>query len=252
MPTVGDVRWPVRLERPLSHRRSTVGVVGDRTGGGEETAHVGARRYTDQQFRDAVADPEVRTIADLCRALGLVPRGGNYETVRRYAARLGVDAPKVPRRARGISVDETLLPEVVAEARSTAEVLRRLDLPDAGGTRARVLRAIDRMGLDTSHHVGRRWNAGRSEEVIRTRLEDLGDGKIRSGRSLKRILLRNGWAYRCERCERDTWEGVPIPLEVDHIDGDRRNDAPSNLRLLCPNCHALTPTYRGRNIGRVG
>jgi hypothetical protein len=60
-----------------------------------------------------------------------------------------------------------------------------------------------------------------------------------------------------ERLELDTshhlgqaWEGGPIPLELDHVDGDRRNNDPSNLRLLCPNCHALTPTYRGRNIGR--
>jgi hypothetical protein len=49
------------------------------------------RRYTDQQFRDAVADPEVRTIADLCRALGIVPRGGNYESVRAHALDLGLD-----------------------------------------------------------------------------------------------------------------------------------------------------------------
>jgi hypothetical protein len=44
------------------------------------------RRYTEQQFRAAIDDPDVRTMADLCRALGIVPRGGNYETLRAYAA----------------------------------------------------------------------------------------------------------------------------------------------------------------------
>lgn len=39
------------------------------------------------------------------------------------------------------------------------------------------------------------------------------------------------------------------PLEVDHIDGDSNNNRPENLRLLCPNCHALTPTYKNRNKG---
>jgi hypothetical protein len=38
-----------------------------------------------------------------------------------------------------------------------------------------------------------------------------------------------------------------FPLELDHIDGDRWNSELSNLRLICPNCHAFTPTYRGRN-----
>lgn len=38
-------------------------------------------------------------------------------------------------------------------------------------------------------------------------------------------------------------------LQVDHMDGDSTNNCSSNLRLLCPNCHALTPTYGGRNLG---
>ena len=38
-----------------------------------------------------------------------------------------------------------------------------------------------------------------------------------------------------------------IALEIDHIDGDNRNNEISNLRYLCPNCHALTETYRGKN-----
>jgi predicted HNH restriction endonuclease len=45
--------------------------------------------------------------------------------------------------------------------------------------------------------------------------------------------------------------GQPIPLEIDHIDGNPENSARENFRLVCPNCHAQTPTYRGRNIGKV-
>jgi len=46
------------------------------------------------------------------------------------------------------------------------------------------------------------------------------------------------------------WQSRPIPLELDPIDGDPRNNRLGNLRLLCPNCHAFTPTYRGRNCTR--
>lgn len=38
-----------------------------------------------------------------------------------------------------------------------------------------------------------------------------------------------------------------IPVEVDHIDGNAENTTPENLRLLCPNCHSLTPTFRALN-----
>ena len=52
-----------------------------------------------------------------------------------------------------------------------------------------------------------------------------------------------GWAERNETTNR-------IPVQVDHIDGDYRNNNPNNLHLLCPNCHSLTPTYGALNKGR--
>jgi|SRR5579885_124868 len=66
----------------------------------------------------------------------------------------------------------------------------------------------------------------------------------------KRILLEER-GHRCEVCNNVEWMGQPIPIEIDHVDGNPENKVKSNYRLICPNCHAQTPTYRGRNIGKV-
>ena len=66
---------------------------------------------------------------------------------------------------------------------------------------------------------------------------------------LRLKLLREGLKqYECEGCGFSSWRGQPIPLEVHHKNGDKTNNELDNLQLLCPNCHALTSTYRGRNI----
>jgi 5-methylcytosine-specific restriction endonuclease McrA len=68
---------------------------------------------------------------------------------------------------------------------------------------------------------------------------------------LRLRLIREGLKEpRCENCGLDSWNGVQIPLELDHRNGRRDDNRIENLTLLCPNCHAQTPTYRGRNIGR--
>ncbi len=53
--------------------------------------------------------------------------------------------------------------------------------------------------------------------------------------------------YKCNRCKLELWQDVPITLELEHKDGNNKNNKRENLELLCPNCHALTPTWRGRN-----
>ena len=74
-------------------------------------------------------------------------------------------------------------------------------------------------------------------------------GRLVKTSTLKRRLLREGVLRpRCAGCGLERWRDTPIPLELDHVSGDRSDNRLENLRLLCPNCHAQTETYRGRNI----
>jgi len=78
--------------------------------------------------------------------------------------------------------------------------------------------------------------------------EYLFNGSLIQSHKLKLKLIReNIFEHKCQRCGLIEWEGVKIPLELDHIDGQHFNNELSNLRLLCPNCHALTDTYRAKN-----
>lgn len=61
--------------------------------------------------------------------------------------------------------------------------------------------------------------------------------------------IRNRDNNCCTCCGISEWNGDPITLEVDHIDGDYRNNNEGNLRSLCPNCHSQTDTYKARNTG---
>ena len=78
------------------------------------------------------------------------------------------------------------------------------------------------------------------------------DQKIASGNASpvawRKFLLRTE-PNRCAKCALNIWNGLPIPLELDHIDGCSDNNTRKNLRLLCPNCHAQTPTYKNKNAG---
>lgn len=75
--------------------------------------------------------------------------------------------------------------------------------------------------------------------------------RFAAGEVLARSTLKKHvGSTECECCGITEWLGQPLSLELDHIDGDASNNAPSNLRMLCPNCHSITPTWKARNKGK--
>jgi len=81
-------------------------------------------------------------------------------------------------------------------------------------------------------------------------LTDVLNGKYPSypTRMVKERLIKNGLKKLiCEKCGGKEWNNKPIPLELNHINGNRTDHRKENLELICPNCHAQTETYRGKN-----
>ena len=146
---------------------------------------------------------------------------------------------------------DSAIRDAVSASVSIAGVLRHLGMRVGGGNYTTIQRAVRELGLDTSHWTGQGHRRGATIPVVPARpLEQvLTRGSVYSSNKLRLRLIRTGLLEpACAVCSRTKWLGSPIPLELDHRDGDRLNNELSNLRLLCPNCHALTPTYRGRNV----
>ncbi|WP_431930773.1 HNH endonuclease [Micromonospora sp. RP3T] len=142
-----------------------------------------------------------------------------------------------------------LLAATAAQAHSVTEVMRLLGVRISGGSHAHISRQLKRFGVDTSHFTGQAHNkGGRGVRLpVTALLTNRPEGSRRvAGHRLKRALRAIGLPEECEACGIGaTWQGAPLTLHVDHINGDFLDNRPRNLRLLCPNCHSQTATYAG-------
>ena len=144
--------------------------------------------------------------------------------------------------------------ETVPLARSYLDLFKRLGLKSSGSPYVR--KHVERLGLDTSHFIAHYTSlliTGSDpipdDEWIS---KNLVENKRVQGRIIRKRLIRHGvWEECCHICGLIEWLGEPAPLEVDHINGDHYDNRLENLRLLCANCHALTPTHAGHNKGKV-
>jgi len=131
---------------------------------------------------------------------------------------------------------------------SIRQVLGKLGLIEAGGNYACAKKRADALGLTKEHMHGQSWNKGKKVGPKRPVEEYLSNQRPIQSYKLKNRLLAEGLKqHKCECCGISEWNGQPAPIELDHIDGNRYNNIIENLRILCPNCHAQTDTYRGKN-----
>lgn len=140
--------------------------------------------------------------------------------------------------------------ENAKKSHSIAEMCRNFGIKASGGNYKVIHHLIDKYNIDISHFTGQGWNVGLKfkPNPPKELSEILVENSCYQSYKLKQRLLKEHLKeYKCEKCGNYEWLGLPIPLELHHINGDNRDNRLENLQLLCPNCHAQTDNYRGLN-----
>lgn len=212
---------------------------------------MGTSAYTKERLEAAARG--ARTLSEALERLGVDPRSGSRRYLHDRMRKLGVETSHFERE--GVRWTREVLAEAVAASTNMCEVLRRLGVELVGGQHTHISRRIKAYGIDTSHfrvpsRRGKAWHPRTPEALL---VEQTGPQarRIPSDR-LTWAMTESGLRKQCALCGAEAvWRGRPLPLEVDHVDGDWRNNRIENLRFLCPNCHSTTDSYRGRGKGRT-
>jgi hypothetical protein len=141
----------------------------------------------------------------------------------------------------------------VKSVTSMLQLLTVLGLRPTGGNNLCMKKRIEKFNIDISHFTGSAWSKGKTvrtdNRLLKYTLEEMFCENSIVATTVIRNYLENdpNFLHECSICKNTEWQGRKIPLELDHINGNNRDNRVENLRFICLNCHAQTHTFRGKN-----
>lgn len=210
-----------------------------------------AYHSTDLVFIEAVKSS--KTPAEVFRKLGM--SDNNYRGFWLRCEQLGLEpshlsSDKYIRRA----LTDEQIKQACTNNISRQAALTELGLSFSGASINWIEGKLVSLQIETSHWLGQghlkgkthTWTVGRDLKDILVEHSD-----YLNTTSLKKKLIKNNLLVnKCYICELlPQWNDSPLVLQLDHINGDHRDNRLENLRLLCPNCHSQTATFCAKNKG---
>jgi len=142
--------------------------------------------------------------------------------------------------------------EIIKNSTTWTDILKKCGYNNLGNNKT-VLKRCQKLNIDISHlpsgqgdsrHKGKIFKKYTIEEILVENSEYNGGGPHLK----KRLIKEKGFEYKCYNCNLTEWMGKPIPLDLEHKNGIHTDNRIENLTFLCCNCHALTDTYKGKNV----
>lgn len=171
--------------------------------------------------------------------------GCTVSTVGYWVGKLNLREKDLGRKVNSFTKQE--LKSAIHLSKCWTDLCKELGRPRSSALHIALREQVEQYGIDVSHFLypdPRKSPAFQKEKGPRTLERMLESTTTRSHDLRKKLISEGVKEEKCERCLRTEWEGEKIPLELDHIDGNHSNNKLENLRILCYNCHGLTPTHR--------
>ena len=188
---------------------------------------------------------QCNSIRQVIKESGFTYTGGRYMLFKRAIERLNLPTDHFIFKARTYTPDD--LKWAVKTSICITDVVKKLNLMPGGANRRTVMEQIKKLNIDTSHLKHHRsLNQGTPLKdllVENSKVKNFGDLK-------KRIIEEFSWEHKCQnpKCGITHWCGELAPLELDHKNGNRKDNRIENLWLICANCHRMTPTWGGKKL----
>ena len=154
------------------------------------------------------------------------------------------------KRSRFWGIPTEVLAKITKDSNSIAEIIRKCEMISTGANYKTIKKRLNEENIDYSHIIlGLDSNRNRNfiKEKIPLEKVLVENSEYNRANIKKRLISELGWKKECAECEnKGEWRGKKLSLQLDHINGNSKDNRIENLRFLCPNCHSQTDTFSGR------